>query len=224
MNYLTLAQKLRIKCRIVGTGPTAVTGQNAQYTFLLNCVRDAWTEIQGLHDDWLWMRKSASCVTEQGKPHYGPTDFALTDFRSWATDIANCDVFSNYVTSTGPDSSIDMGVIDYATWNSRYQNGVNTNSRPVEIAITPDNKLCVGPVPKAGYTLVGNYYATQSVLSGATDTPEMPAQYHQAIIYKAMMLYGAVHSQAVYDEGLAAYTPLIAQIERAQLRNAGGPV
>lgn len=97
MNFLTLTQTLRVKCRVTGNGPTAVTGQSAEYNRLFLFINEAWMAIQRMHTDWRFMRATASCPTVQGQQTYSPTaDFGLTDFGYWALDHRNGDTFRNY--------------------------------------------------------------------------------------------------------------------------------
>jgi hypothetical protein len=222
MNYLQLAQKLRRKCRVIGSGPTATTGQSEEYQRLLDWINEAWLFIQRKHEDWRFMRASASCITVQGQAAYSPTtDFNLQDFGYWALDIAAGDTFRSYVTSVGPQSEIFLPVIDYDRWRDTYLYGATryAYSRPVEIALAPDNSLAVGNIPVAGYTLIGDYYRIPSELVDAGDVPDMPEQYHWAIIYKAMMFYGASESAPeVYDDGEAEFKKIMAVLERNELR------
>lgn len=222
MNYLQLAQRLRRKCRVIGSGPSAVTGQSEEYQRLLDFINEAWMIIQRKHKDWRWMRKSASCATVQGQPTYSPTtDFSLTDFGYWALDYRQDDTFRNYVTATGLSSEIFMSVVDYDDWRNRYLFGAlrTSYSRPIEIALAPNNALAAGPIPVAGYTIVGDYYSVPSEMSAAGDTPGMPSQFHMAIIYRAMMLYGAGESAPeVYDDGESNFKTIMAQLELDQLR------
>jgi hypothetical protein len=50
MNFLQLAQRTRRKCRIAGTGPTAVTNQSEEYSRVLDWVNEAWMIIQRKHE------------------------------------------------------------------------------------------------------------------------------------------------------------------------------
>jgi hypothetical protein len=222
MNYLQLAQKTRRKCRISGNGPLSLTGQSEEYNRILDWVNEAWMFIQRKHEDWRWMRKSATAVTVLGQSTYSPTTaFGLTDFGHWALDYERDDTFRNYVTAEGPASEVFMPVIDYDDWRDRYLYGAIrfSYSRPIEIALAPDNSLAVGPIPLAGYTLIGDYYAVPTEMTSASDEPGMPSQYHMAIVYKAMMYYGASEAAPeVYDEGEKEFKAIMAELERAQLR------
>lgn len=221
MTYLQLAQRLRRKCRVSGNGPTAVTGQTEEYNRLLDWISEAWMEIQRARNDWAFQRASATCATVQGQTSYSAADFGITDLGFWAVDYANGDTFRNYVTATGPSSEVFMDVWDYDRWRDAYLFGAlrTSYSRPLVVAVTPDNAIACGPIADAGYTLVGDYYLAPTELSNATDIPSLPAQYQMAIVYKAMMYYGVSEAAPeVYDEGRSQYEVILRQIMATQLR------
>lgn len=227
MNYLQLAQALRRECRVSGSGPSAVTGQTEEYNRLLSWINQAWMEIQRLHTDWRFLRDSATCVTVQGQATYSPTaDFNLTDFGYWALDYEANDTFRNYVTAAGMGSEIFMEVWDYDWWRNAYLYGALRTSytRPIGVALAPDNSLACGPIPADGFTLVGDYYKVPSELVLATDIPALPVQFHWMIVYKAMEYYGSSESAPeVYDRAVLQYGRLIRQCELQQLRRMKAP-
>lgn len=222
MTFLQLAQKLRRKCRVTGSGPSALTGQSEEYLRLIEWTNEAYMDILRAHTDWRFMRASATCNTVQGQATYSPSvDFALTDFGYWALDYESGDTFRNYVTATGTNSEIFMDVMDYDTWRDTYQYGAfrQTYTRPIVVALAPDNSLACGPVPAAGYTLSGDYYRVPAEMVNATDTPVIPNQFQMAIVYKAMMMYGTSEAAPeVYDDGQANYDKIMRQLEAANLR------
>ncbi len=105
---------------------------------------------------------------------------------------------SNTSTFAGMRSEIFMGYSDYDVWRNTYLYGAlrTVKTRPNEISITPLKALALGPVPDAGYTVVGDYYSVPSELVLATDIPALPVKYHLAIVYKAMVAYGMYESAA----------------------------
>lgn len=221
MNYLELAQTLRVKCRAPGTGPSAVTGQNAEYTRLLMYTNEAWLEIQGERPDWKFLRASCSCETIEGvSSYYAEAHFNLTDFGSWALDYHQGDTFRCYTTEVGlPDEQL-LGILQYDDWRNLYLLGSSRTQyqRPSAVADAPDHALIVGPVPAEGYTILGDYYREPTEMEAADDTPSLPRKYHWAIIYRAMMAYGVGEAAPeIYDEGLAGYRRLIRRIEATEL-------
>jgi hypothetical protein len=222
MTYLDLAKRLRRKCRVSGAGPTALTGQSEEYNRLLEWVNEAYMMILRRHTDWRFMRASATCATVQGQATYDASaDFALTDFGYWALDYSNGDTFRNYVTATGTNSEVFMSVMEYDAWRDTYQFGAlrQTYTRPLVVALAPDNTLACGPVPAAGYTLTGDYYRVPTELVLETDVPLIPTQFQMAIVYQGMMLYGASEAAPeVYDDGKNNLDVILRQMEMTQLR------
>lgn len=220
MDFLALAQRLRQECRVSGSGPVAVTGQNAEMTRILTWTAEAWLEIQRSNDYWRFMRASAQCATVNAQPTYSPTaDFGLTDFGRWALNYDNGDTFRNYDTAAGTGSEVPMWPMSYDQWRDTYQFGATrtTYSRPVKLAVAPDNSLACGPVPSAGYTLLGDYYRQPVQLTLATDIPAMPEQFHMAIVYLGMQYYGASEAAPeIYDAGLIRYEKIFRQLTKHQ--------
>jgi hypothetical protein len=86
------------------------------------------------------------------------------------------------------------------------------------VAVGPDGKLYCGPIPSAGWTIGGDYIRVPTEMVQATDVPSLPAQYHMAIVYRAMMLYGVSEAAAeVYQDGQNSFDTLMREIERTQL-------
>lgn len=221
MNFLQLAQRLRRKCRVAGSGPTSVTGQNEEYSRLIDWIQESWMEIQMLHEQhWLFMRASCSAATINGQAAYGPTEFGITDLGRFVLDYENGDTFRCYNTAQGVTSETFMSVIDYDDWRDRFLFGALRNAflRPDSVAVGPDGKLYCGPIPSAGWTITGDYIRVPTELVATTDVPTLPVQYHMAIIYKAMMLYGASEAaEEVYVDGKNRFDPMLRRIERTQL-------
>jgi hypothetical protein len=222
MNYLALAQKLRVKCRAPGSGPSAVTGQTAEYTRLLSFTNEAWMSIQRQHTDWNFLRASCSCTTLEGISSYTASSFNIAaTFGYWALDSEYGDTFRAYLTATGLPDEQFLGVMQYDDWRNQYLLGANRTSyqRPLVVAAAPDRSLVVGPIPAAGYTLTGDYYKVPSELVSGDDTPALPVQYHWAIVYRAMMFYGVSEAAPeIYDEGKMEFNKIIREIEATELR------
>ena len=221
MNFLQLAQDLRLKCGVSGSGPASVAGQTGESARLVNWIANAWLEIQSLHQDWEFLRKSVSFVTQTGLATYSPLLCGAVDasnaldFGMWARET-----FRNYNTTAGFNSETLMYWIPYAEWRDTYQFGANrsVNSRPVFFTVTPNKSLGLGPVPLAGYTVVGDYYSKPVALVADTDIPAMPDKYHQMIVSRAMMAYGAYEGATeVYQRGEMLYNQLLSELVIDQL-------
>lgn len=214
MNFIQLVARVAMECGV--TPPTTTISQTDESLRLVSWTNTAWMDIQSAHRDWQWMRKSASFITVAGQVSYSPTtDILLTDFGMWSRDT-----FRNYVTSVGTNSEIFMNYLDYEEFRNRYLYGAlrNTRSRPVEMTITPDKSIAVGPVPIDGYTVTGDYFSVPSEMALDADIPVLPSQFHMAIVYKAMMFYGGFEAATeVYQRGNEEFLKIMRRLTADRL-------
>jgi len=215
MNFLALVQRLKIECGVSGSAPMTTTSQIAEIDRLVKWVNTAWMDIQSESSDWDWMRGSVSFPTVASKATYTPTEIGVTDFGYWLGNT-----FRNYDTAAGYASEITMDYIDYETWRNTYQlaNLRTATSRPLQITITPSKALGLGMVPVAGYTVVGDYQKIPSEMVNDSDIPAIPAQFHMAIVYRAMMSYGSYEAASeVYQRGEIEFRKLMRRLRSDQL-------
>lgn len=127
---------------------------------------------------------------------------------------------TNVLSFVGFRSEIQMDYIDYDVWRDKYLLGNLRFSytRPIEMSIAPDKSIVTGPIADAGYTLVGDFFRDPVELSADTDTPAMPNQFHLAIVYQAMMSYGAFEAAPeVYNRGEKEFGKIMRRIGNNQL-------
>lgn len=205
MTFLELCQRMRQECGISGTGPSTVVSQTGNLKRIVDWVNTAWIDIQTTHQDWDWMRASASFPTVAAQAVYelgtgsGTVGVTAATFGRWDRDT-----FRNYVTSTGTNSEVFMGFIHYDTWRDSYMYGAqrSTTTRPIDMSISPTKAIALGPPPTTGYTITGDYFYAPLDMTLDADVPALPAQFHMAIIYRAMMSYGAYEAAPeVYQRG-----------------------
>lgn len=208
MNYLQLVQRLWMESGASGAspGPSTVVNQTGEYARLVTWINAAWQDIQTAHKDWGWMRATASFTTVAGQGEYtlgsgsGTVGVTAATHGMWARNTGRV-----YVTSVGTNSESFLdGDIDYDEWRDTYQFGANrvSSSRPNVVAISPAKSLCFGPVTAAGYTVTHDYFTAPVDLAADADIPGAPAHFHMAIVWRALMMYGAFESASeVYDRG-----------------------
>lgn len=122
---------------------------------------------------------------------------------------------NNVTTFAGLKSEIFMPYIEYDFWRDGYEFGAlrQTQTRPTVITITPNKSIGLGPFPISGYTVLGDYYRVPTEMSVNTDTPTLPTQYHMAIVYRAMMSYGAFEAASeVYQRGEMEFNKMIRRV------------
>lgn len=220
MNYLQLAQRLAVECGVVGT-ISSVVGQTGMYAKLINWANDAWLEIQGMHDNWNWMREPFAFNTVANTGDYNPNSITntvtgqpMTDLRYWWKDTFRCQRVS-----IGVQDEQWLVEWEYQVFRNTYRFNVQMTGRPVVFAIRPNEKeVLLGQVPDDIYKVSGEYQVLPSSLSANTDTPAMPTHLHMAIVYKAMEYYGLYEAAPeVLQRGTTQFSRLRNQLEREQL-------
>lgn len=220
MNFLQIAQRLRRKCRVTGTGPLTVIGQNEEYARLVDMANEAWMSLQLIRPDWKWMRNSATFPTVAAQATYTlaqieSTGSGFSNFGNWDLDTFRC-----YTTSVGTNDEYPMDWITYDAWRDTYQLGAtrSTTSRPTQFTITPALGVGLGVTPAAGYTISADYFKVATEMALDADIPALPTQFHMAIVYRAMMFYGVSEAKPeIYDEGQTEFDRMMARINLQQL-------
>lgn len=219
MNFLQGVQRL---CRECGVGNVTTTvGQSGEARRMVDWYNTAWMDIQGSRRDWGWMRTSASFVTVAGQATYaigtaaGEVGVSAATFGSWVKDS-----FRSYLTATGTSAETFMDYIPYDDWRNLYQFGSarTSTAQPTEFTVLPNKSIGLGSVPLVGYTVTGDYFTCPTEMSADADIPTLPVHYHMAIVYRAMMMYGAFESaQEVYQRGELEHKKIMRRVENDRL-------
>jgi hypothetical protein len=219
--FLELTQRLFQECQLPGSGPSTSIAATGQTFDLFAWVSQSCKEIDELHEDWsyLLVHPGVSFATVAGQQLYTPTQAGVTvgDVGIWKIDT-----FRNYLTATGFSSEIEMSWINYDDWLRTEKIGVlrTTQVRPMVFTIAPDKSIGL-QCPLAGYTVIGDYYRIPVVLESDSDTPLIPQRYRMAIVYRAMMFYGASeNAPEVYNEAEKNFKLALAAMRRTQLPTA----
>ena len=215
MTYLELVRRLAQEAMASGVSVVTTANATGEISRLCNWINTALNDIETAQTDWQWMRKSMSFTTTAGKAIYTLGDMNISDFGVWIPDN-----FRNYPTSVGNIAETFMDHVAWENFRNTYLYGANryTQSRPMAIAIDPFKSLALGPVPADGYTITGDYYRKPEVLVSDADAPDMPSQFHLAIMWRALMLYGSYEGAAdAYGRGKEEFGRLYQRLINDQL-------
>jgi len=223
MNLLLLAQTLAEE-----TGATpglTVTNATGEWKRLINWCSRAWIDIQREFPEAEWMRNNVAfdTIANQGEYPYSTTIFStpattgLADFGKWRQKS-----FRLYLKSAGVGTEWLLGYKDYNAFRDFYllSSRKLTAARPCEITISPSKSLMLGLMPNDVYTVSGEYYTIPQNLILDADAPSVkfPEDLHYAIVYRAMMKYGAFESATeVYSEGENELNRMLNKIRMDQL-------
>lgn len=229
--FLLLCQRTAVECGVASDSAIlsvlpSVVGATGSLGRVVNWVNDAWTDLQMDRDDWEWMRSSvvlgagAQFPTVDGQASYalgtdtGQVGIEVEAFGKWADERG---AFRCYPTGVGIRGEQELAVKSYEVWRRGYMLGTNrlSKTRPGIVAIGPDQSVCLGPPPLAGYTITADYFIAPTLMVANDDRPYgLPSRFQMLIVYKAMEKYGGYESapevkQRGMEEGATMYAQLI---------------
>ncbi len=196
MNLLTLVQSLHVEAKLAGNAPSGTAGQTGRAADLVRWAIEAYNDIQRQRDGkWKWLRGDwyfdtvADTASYASSAVYDTDDAAfISRFRAWDLDVREPPLI--YLSADGQSTERELSVKDWRDFRYSYVRGTHTAGYSGAIAAKVDNKLFLGPTPGAVYRVTGTYWKANQALSVDADIPEMPVDYHMAIVYRAIVKYG----------------------------------
>ncbi len=196
MNLLAIVQSLHHEAKLAGDPPSGVSGQTGRAADLVRWAIEAYNDIQRQRDGkWTWLRGDwyfdsvADTASYASSVVYDTDDVAfISRFRAWDLDERETPLI--FLSSDGQATQRDLLVKKWRDFRYLYVRATHTATYPGAIAVKVDNKLFLGPTPDAVYRVTGTYWKSNQTLAVDADIPEMPADYHMAIVYRAIVKYG----------------------------------
>lgn len=223
MNRLALCVELRQEARINGTGPTTTVSQTGELKKVVDWIDKAYEAIQNEHETWQFLRTAFSVSLSSGTSEYTPTALSITNLARWITDDVRL-----YLTATGTTDEQEIFFEEWDDFRRTYLFGSarDQTGRPTCFTIKPDDSIVFWPEPDAAYTVVGEYYRMaydwSADVNPNTVTPLFPTQFHRAILWRALMYYGADYGEwDKYEHGQNEYKDIMAKLEFDQLPRIG---
>lgn len=204
MTYLQLCQFVHRYIRsgnaVPGSQPTAIptpTNTQDQMVYdIIYAVPRAWEWVQNEHSSWGFMRKQGIIATTVGNRTLTlaqiqvqvPDYYGFIPF--WAT--TNFPYFLMFDIVQQQDYIYPF--IEYQEWRGFWdRNPRPANGFPNRMTEWPDKTLEFDPAPVAGpsgfpYRIKCDYRVQNQVLAAATDTPFLPAEFHDLIGWVAIKM------------------------------------
>lgn len=207
-------------------GPSATTGQTGQYLEIVNWVNMAYKDIQNDQQDWLWRWKQGSLALTNTQYTYtlAQIQAQITDFETYKDLHFINDVRYSlcYDTTTGVSDETFAYYYPYQDFRGWLDRQTRPTGKPTRYTIQPNLTLELSPTPDAGrgtsYTFVFDYRIALDTLSGDSDTPLMPVNFHEAIAWKAVMYWAMQReNQAKYGAAKLQYDRIMYQMRSEQL-------
>lgn len=217
MQFIELVRRLRQEAGIAGSGPASVTFQSGELKRLVDWVASAWNDIQIAETDWMWMKEDFSFSTVPSQQVYTPADVGVTRLGQWRIDSFRLSQFF-------PNDETQLIYLVYSDFRNLYLTGANPESRPIHFTFAPNYDLMLGYAPNDVYLVRGEFYKAPQKLMQDTDVPEMPEQFHEAIVYGALMKYARYMAAGeIYEDAMLNYRRIMAQLRVHQLPKMGMP-
>lgn len=225
MNYLALCKYVGRYIaggqKAPGTYPTTTVGAQGLDFEITQWVNDAYSDIQAEQPLWNWMRGRTTLALSPGTGTY-----SLATIRLQAGDWDRIIPFvtrgsGQYVnvakTSIGVGDQTYCWLIPYQNWRGYDDRGVVPSGKPGRFAEFPDRSLSFIAVPDAAYTVTCDYRRSLDVLSGDTDTPWMPEEFHDAIAYGALLQWALQRESPKYPLFQRKYDETMDRMRREEL-------
>jgi hypothetical protein len=218
MNFLELARRVAQEAGVPGQVPTSVVGQIGDLGRIVTWTASAWRDVQTSKREWLWMRGDFTLTTVASQGGYTAAEAGIPGrFSHWLLSSVRLSQF-------GPNDEILLEPIAYDDYRSVYLVGPQVTARPVNVAQAPDKRLLLGYIPNLAYEVKGEYQKAPQELQQDTDVPEMPEQYHDLIVYGALVKYARYFAAGeVYEDARMNYQRLMGDLQIDQLPNIYGP-
>ena len=196
MNLLAIVQSLHHEAKLAGSPPSAVVGQVGRAADLVRWAIEAYNDIQRDRDGkWKWLKGDWYFDTVASTANYAQTSIndtddvaAITRFRAWDLDEREPPFI--YLSADGQSTQRELAIWDFRDFRYRWIRGTHTDAYPGSIAAKADDDLFLGPTPDDVYRVTGSYWKNIQELAADADIPEMPADFHMAIVYRALIKYG----------------------------------
>ncbi len=220
MELLELVQSLHYEAKFPGSPPDAVTGQSGRAADLVRWAIEAYNDIQREKDSrWKWLRSDWTLNTVDGTQSYATgavtdvgDDAVITRFLAWDLDDENPPFI--YLVSEGQATERELALDHWNDFRRQYVRATHTAAAPSFLSHDPADSLFFGPKPDGIYTVTGSYWKSIQALAADADEPEMPANFHMLIVYRALLKYGYnIVAQEILararTEGQALYDALV---------------
>lgn len=213
MNFLQIARRVKQESGRSGT-IASVSGAIGDDALIVNWSIDAWREIQRMPRKWAWMRRTATPTLAVQMEH-AKTVFDLSRFGVFLPETD--EYWPTAYDPANPATEWRIRWLPYEEFRRRFVVGTHA-AGPIQYwAVSPTGTMLVGPTPDIAYVVRIDYLTSTQVFSADADVPEMPEEFHMAIVWRALMScaasdaanevyarargeYDAIESDLIFDQ------------------------
>lgn len=224
MNLIELSREVKRESGLSGDGATTVSLAKGNDERILAWVREAWRDIDLMHETWTWRQAQAEGQTSGAmlmEPGAAAPGFALTSFARWRqhTRLYQPTAFR---VSDGLQAERPLGFLPYDRFRRLFMVGVHQPGGLQYWSESPAGDFMVGPTPDSTHVVRADYIRDHVPLVADTDTPALPARFHPLIVWRALREYGgfdaATEAYMRADRNLSGGLPSLRQACLPEIR------
>lgn len=189
--------------------------QSGEMLRLVNWVIRANRDIQNKEREWNFLRQTFFFNTTATVQIYAPADAGIPLLQSWKLDSLRF-----YNAAVGTNREQWMIFVQWEDFRDLYLIGANRGVQgpPRFFAIQPNKSIIFWPIPDDIYTIDGEYFIYEQPLVNDSDVPLFPQQFHDVIMFRALMWYAAYEEDgALASYAKTEYMRLLSELECDQL-------
>ena len=225
MNFLAIVQRLKResgRSTSSAASPASFAAATADDNRLIDWVADAWLEILREPYLWRWRRLTADLVSVViGKRNYTASDLGLAG-QIWRLKRPSMYYAPTMLIDgqTGTEWALEW--LEYDEYRARYVATTVGDAQPLHWTVSPTEELLVGPAPSVAYKLRFDYYAAATPLALEADAPDMPAEYHPLLVWRALLDVAAFDAAPeVYTRAANNYRKMMGALIRDEAEDLG---
>lgn len=216
MNFLQLAQRVKVESGLAGPGPSSVSTPTLSEQRIFAWVNWAARDITLQREDWRWRRGSATLASTTAQVNTA-TDFGITDFASWKMGTRFYKP-SAYRIADGASTEHELQWLDYDQFRKNYIIGTPATANVQCWSISPDEEFLLGPTPDAAHFVRADYVKDYTDMTADADTPAIPARFHMLIVWRALKEYAGYDAASeVLLRAESNYTAMWPQLVQSQI-------
>lgn len=194
--FLQLCQKvhliLRIGAETPGTEPQQVTGQTGVLAEIVQWVNNAHDDVCREYTAWAFMRGSGSFTLASGartitKAAMVAVVPAFDKINPFVSNEGAYVGLTPTAVSGGAEEVVEY--VPYQQWLGTYDAPPLPTGTPRYFTITPDLTLEFDAVADQDYSIRTGYRKTVTPLAGNNDVPMFDADYHNVLVWWAIVHY-----------------------------------
>jgi hypothetical protein len=170
--------------------PLSVTGQTGKLQRIVSWVDSAYRHIQNSQESWNWMHGDFEAPLIASLNSYSGSDLGIARYARWSGLDGMQETWTIRAPGATRDTEQRLQYVRGDYFDSMLDIGIVPSGLPTVVAIGADGNVRLHPTPDAAYIVRGKYYKSPQLLSVDGDVPEMPARFHDAIQWRALILLG----------------------------------